>query len=320
MNSVIRKNGTADEAALERINRYTRRPYTAEEVYTFSVVLCDNEVDRDYECFTTAALHRLAELFVGKTGLLDHEHSSRNQSARIYGTSVKTFPEKRTSCGEVYAQLTAEAYMVRSAETESFIASVDGGIRKEVSVGCAVKKRTCSICGGESCGHIRGRMYDGVQCVRILDEPTDAYEFSFVAVPAQRAAGVVKKFSRADKKEVRSMSDILKRLEDGEGSVTVSGEELAVLHTELKALRDRAACGDRYRESLCRDILKHSAVAQPQFGRGLMEAIVKNLCVEELEDMAQALLKMAEARMPVMPQLAGRAAAEKAADDGAFRI
>ena len=43
MNGIIEKGaGSADSGALERINRYTRRPYKAEEVYTFSVVLCDN--------------------------------------------------------------------------------------------------------------------------------------------------------------------------------------------------------------------------------------------------------------------------------------
>lgn len=34
-----------DKAAMEKINLYTRRAYKPEEVYTFSVVLCDNEVD-----------------------------------------------------------------------------------------------------------------------------------------------------------------------------------------------------------------------------------------------------------------------------------
>ena len=176
-----KRTGMADEDALERINRYTRRPYKAEEVYTFSVVLCDNEVDRDYECFTRDALGKLAVLFEGKTGLLDHEHTSRGQSARIYAARVKDFPEKRTSRGEPYAQLTAEAYVPRNAETAAFIESIESGIRKEVSVGCAVAKRTCSVCGAEHCAHQRGRLYDGERCVRILDEPTDAYEFSFVA-------------------------------------------------------------------------------------------------------------------------------------------
>ena len=57
---------------LECINQYTRRPFTEQEVYTFSVVLCDNEIDRDFERFSVEALHTLSQLFLGKTGIFDH--------------------------------------------------------------------------------------------------------------------------------------------------------------------------------------------------------------------------------------------------------
>jgi hypothetical protein len=64
-------------------------------------------------------------------------------------------------------------------------------------VGCAVRRSVCSVCGAES-GDLRahpGREYGGKLCFAELREPTDAYEWSFVAVPAQRDAGVVKKFT-----------------------------------------------------------------------------------------------------------------------------
>ena len=44
---------------LDRINRFAKTPLTAEEVYTFTVRLCDNEVDRDFERFDTDALEGL---------------------------------------------------------------------------------------------------------------------------------------------------------------------------------------------------------------------------------------------------------------------
>ena len=50
---------------MELINRLSRKKLTPEEVYTFSVKLCDNEVDRDGERFDREALTKLAELFVG---------------------------------------------------------------------------------------------------------------------------------------------------------------------------------------------------------------------------------------------------------------
>lgn len=302
-----------DKAAMEKINLYTRRAYKPEEVYTFSVVLCDNEVDRDGECFTKETLEELAKLFVGKTGILDHEPTSKNQTARVFDAAVKEIPGKVTSLNEPYVQLTARAYVPRNDGTKAFIESIESGIRKEVSVGCAVKKRVCSVCGAES-------------CVRILSGAADAYEFSFVAVPAQRAAGVVKKFSprfgeSEKKKEVKTVYDIVKKLADGEDSVTVAKEELNMLKTELKALFDRAECGDRYRAALCERIYKLSAVAQPEFKRGLTEAITKSLGIAELEEMAAALAKAAERKMPVMPQLAAEKTEDtNAADDGAFCI
>ena len=286
-----------DKAAMEKINLYTRRAYKPEEVYTFSVVLCDNEVDRDGECFTKETLEELAKLFVGKTGILDHEPTSKNQTARVFDAAVKEIPGKVTSLNEPYAQLTAQAYVPRNDGTKAFIESIESGIRKEVSVGCAVKKRVCSVCGAESCVHVPGKTYNGKRCVRILSGAADK------------------------KKEVKTVYDIVKKLADGEDSVTVAKEELNMLKTELKALFDRAECGDRYRAALCERIYKLSAVAQPEFKRGLTEAITKSLGIAELEEMAAALAKAAERKMPVMPQLAAKKTEDtNAADDGAFRI
>ena len=59
---VLKSNGETQEDSLLKINRYTRREFKADEVYTFSVVLCDNEIDRDFERFTADALQKLALL------------------------------------------------------------------------------------------------------------------------------------------------------------------------------------------------------------------------------------------------------------------
>lgn len=192
------KLGPNDEV-MEKINRHTVSKLKAEQVYCFSVLLCDNEIDRDHERFSEDALGKLAELFVGRTGIFDHNCSSKGQTARIYDTEVKTFPDRRTADGRQYAALMGYAYMVRTEDNKSLIAEIEGGIKKEVSVGCSVKKRICSICGADAakggCSHIKGRIYGDRLCFLTLEEPTDAYEWSFVAVPAQRAAGVTKYYS-----------------------------------------------------------------------------------------------------------------------------
>ena len=178
------------EEELAAINRYTRRALTAEEVYTFPVTLCNDQPDRDCERFSVDCLEGLAPLFEGRTILFDHSWSAKGQTARIYATEV-------VEEGGV-TKLTAKIYMPRLPETEHLVSLIDSGILKEISVGCAVGKTTCSICGENycSCDHRRGMTYDGEVCYVILSEPTDAYEASFVAVPAQPEAGVQKAAER----------------------------------------------------------------------------------------------------------------------------
>ncbi len=312
------RSGVPTKEQLEKINGFTRREMKAEEVYVFTAALCDNEVDRDFECFSKDALEKLAPLFVGKTGILDHERTSRGQTARVFAARAETDGTRKTALGEPYTRLLAECYVPRSAQTEPFIESIESGIRKEVSVGCAVTKRTCSVCGKPACEHVRGRTYGGKLCFHILDGPQDAYEFSFVAVPAQRAAGVVKKFSGARREET-DLQDVMKRLETAESGLTLSDGEAREVREEIKRLRERAESGDRYREALAERIRRAGAVAQPELGRGLLNAIVKGLSVREMEELAESFTKAAERKMPVTPQLFTEKNGETQADT-AFRI
>lgn len=187
---------------LAKLNRFTRRAVTKDEVYTFPVVLCDNETDRDGERFSDRALERLAELFVGKTGIFDHDPKTENQTARIFDCEVVTDPERLTSFGAAYKQLLAKAYMMRTESNSDLIREIEGGIKKEVSVSCAAAEKCCSVCGRDRrfdpCGHIKGRSYDGTRCCDVLDGITDAYEWSFVAVPAQPEAGVTKRYAEEE--------------------------------------------------------------------------------------------------------------------------
>ena len=186
----VKKADAAADIAL--INQYALAELTPEDVFCFSVVLCDNEVDRDLERFTDEALEALAALFVGKTVIKDHSWSTEHQVARIYRAEVETTGGK-TADGRDRKELNASVYMLRNETMQPMIEAIDGGIVKEVSVGFA-SRRTCSICGAEygTCGHWKGQEYDGEVCVGLLEDPTDAYEVSFVAVPAQPRAGVTK--------------------------------------------------------------------------------------------------------------------------------
>lgn len=188
-----------DNIILEKINRFTRRPLTEDEVYVFSVILCDNDIDRDCERFSDEALDELREKFIGRTGIFDHDAAASNQNARIFDAAVIEDGSRLTKCGKPYRYLKAEAYMVRTSENRDLIAEIDGGIKKEVSISCSASERKCSVCGADKdkggCEHVKGKMYGGRLCHTVLSGITDAYEWSFVAVPAQVSAGVTKHFS-----------------------------------------------------------------------------------------------------------------------------
>ena len=181
------------------INEYALSPLEPEEVFAFKVSMAGNDLDRDFEIFPYATLQKFALLFVGRTVVKDHDHRSDNQIARIYATNlVEGEPMRMTKGGEIYTELIAKCYMVKTASNADLIAEIKAGIRKEVSLGCRIGKAICSICSKDNvksyCSHFPGKEYKGETCYFSLEEPTDAYELSFVAIPAQQHAGTVKSY------------------------------------------------------------------------------------------------------------------------------
>ncbi len=271
------------------MNRYTRRELDADEVYAFSLILCDNEVDRDYECFTVDALRKLQTLFLGKTGIFDHNPKGENQSARVFETSVLRDETRRTKTGDIYHCLKAKAYMVRGEKNKELMLEIDAGIKKEVSVGCSVASSVCSICGKDhridSCEHRPGTRYDGKLCYILLDEPTDAYEFSFVAVPSQVGAGVVKRFEGGMKD-----MELMKRFSAGR-PVSLSAEEAGRVHAYIQGLEMDAQTAKAYRRSLTGEIVRLSALDDLPISPQLLQSMVEKMSVPELKTLRDDLLK-----------------------------
>jgi hypothetical protein len=248
-----------EEKLLEELNKFTRRKLSPEEVYTFSVILCDNEVDRDNEKFTVKSLEKLSGLFVGKTGIFDHNAKGSNQTARIFSARLERNPERKTSDGEEYVCLKADAYMVRTSSNSDLIKEIDGGIKKEVSVSCLALKKTCSICGAnvskQPCRHIKGNVYGGKKCFYLLEDIADAYEWSFVAVPAQVGAGITKFFAS-----------------------TQNQQETEFAETEKKLL-----------EEIKSEVIKLCFLAYPSSSNGL-EKIVEKMSLDELCELKKSLV------------------------------
>lgn len=193
------------DADLKKINKYTLNPVSADDVFIFKATIADNEQDdRNYMPFNLKALQDLSKLYHGKTMLKDHSRRADNQIARIYDTELVQDSAKLTELGELHTELIAKIYMIKTDSNKDLISEIIGGIKKEVSTSTVPVKMTCSICGvdnmKEYCRHWPGREYDvdvngkssKKRCKMLLDGAKEAYELSFVAVPAQPRAGTHK--------------------------------------------------------------------------------------------------------------------------------
>lgn len=306
---------------LKLINGYTRRELSKAEIYVFSVILCDNDIDRDGERFNEEALYALEKLFLGKTGIIDHNPSANNQKARIYECAVEAVEGMKTTDGRDYFRLKAKAYMPKTAGNEDIISAIDSGIIKEVSVGCAVEKTLCSICGEDmlKCSHKCGEIYNGKLCCGELVNPYDAYEWSFVAVPSQKKAGITKMHNYNGKD--LNMDEILKNIEKGR-SISLSEKECEQLKKYIENLRQSAKDGIYYRDSLSCDVLRLSASVQPDISRETMESVVKNMTVHQLKEFKEAFEKQKNKNFMPVPQLYGKNENKKLSSDlnGQFKI
>ena len=283
---VIRHSVSREDMIL--INRLSKKELTPDQVYTFAIRLCDNEIDRDWERFDEEALEALSRLFVGKSGIFDHNWSAEGQTARLYKTEVCR-EDGATEAGDGRRFLKGYAYMLRSEKNAPLIEEIEAGIKKEVSVGCSAGRTVCSACGAENgdCAHVPGQSYDGKLCFRELKDITDAYEWSFVAVPAQRAAGVLKRFGQ-----------------EREGDRT---------------LRKEAELGRKYLKELRREVVRLAMLADDGLDGGVFARAAERLEEPELLELRRSFEARAAKRFPAPVQLRQRDAGG-AEDAEAFLI
>ena len=220
----VELSGAPSAEQLEKINRLTKKAVTAEEVYVFSVRLCDDQVDRDDERFSESCIRELAALFIGKTGVMDHVWSAEKQVARIFDTEVLA------ENGATYL----------------------------------------------ACEHVKGETYGAERCAAVVCEAVDAYEFSFVAVPAQKQAGVLQKQTG--------------------GGVPV--DEFA-----LKKLQMDAELGKAYRQELETRVTRAALLLGLELDAGLMKRIVRGMAAEELKGLSEGLERRTAELFAPEPQM-----------------
>ena len=288
-NGTVITKGALREGELELINRHTRTPLKKEQVYAFTLTLCDNDIDRDFERFSDESLDTLCRLFDGRTGISDHSPKSENQNSRIFSCFVEQVKDETTSDGRPYKRLCARAYMLRSEKNRDLIDEIEGGIKKEVSVGCSVASRTCSICGTErtvGCTHKAGRRYRTSRgeelCHTVLGGVTDAYEWSFVAVPAQRRAGVTKSYNRKEKITLTT-SEIIKQLSGGQ-EVVLSPDEAMKLSEHIASQQTFCDIGKAFLAEKQSAVIKNCAALIDGVKEETVKSVIEKMSLSELDE------------------------------------
>ena len=184
------------EYELALINQMTSEDLSEDDVYVFSIRLCDSKVDSHNECFTVDALFDLKTLYVGKTGIIETDDGSKNVTARIISCEIERD-------GFDYV-LTARAFIPKTKQTQSIVNYIEDNSDIGVSVGAAVGACVCSICNNAMasplCNHHKGDHYSIDNtfelCYGKIVSATDAYEFNIKLPKPKKYKAKVRRVKR----------------------------------------------------------------------------------------------------------------------------
>ena len=186
---------------LAKINQYTLKELSADEVFVFKAIAGDNHLDdRNFEPFSAKAIDDMVEKYPGQPLMFDHNHRDGCDSivGRVFDAYTEDMPEKNAD-GEPVRQLILKMYMLRSDKNENLIREIEAGIRSSVSTATCPEKLVCSVCGTDNmqdyCHHWPGKTYDGKLCTFKIDGVKYAQELSFVYAGAQPRARTIKAFN-----------------------------------------------------------------------------------------------------------------------------
>lgn len=242
--------GVPTDEDYQLIKELLPHPVSKEDLFVYSIKLCDNLLDREGEFFSLSSLSQIAELFLGVGGIFNHNWEGSQHHSRIYRTEVLSDETvEKTPVGEVYSYVVAYAYTLNTEENKTFLDKLKSGILREVSIGFE-DDETVKVAYGDT------------EATRI-DSVTDAYEWSFVSVPAQPFAGVVKSH-KSIKKEEGNMSLVaaiarLKSLQGVDASAIQTLEEHLTSFKSLeKELSETKAKVKSLEEEVVSQTLNHA--------------------------------------------------------------
>lgn len=183
-----------DESQLTMINKFTRRPFPAEELYIGQLRLAHNAIDRDNERFSEEVLNRFAQTIVRKTMLFDHAKYDSKDSAvgKFFDAQIEILPldQAKEILGEDLVLPEGETqvkilvpwfYIPVKGVSEQTITKIDAGIYDFASIGFRAESL---IPVRDSAGNILYSEYRGP------GRTTEATEGSLVYLGAQGGMGI----------------------------------------------------------------------------------------------------------------------------------
>lgn len=170
---------TPDDERAGAVNRFALRALAPEEYATFTLDLCNDQIDRHFSRFPEEELARINELVPGRPLMERHDLRGTLPRGRFYRSSLHRE-------GEVLS-VRPEVYVLCTAENRDFILNIEGGVYRETSIGFAFELPECSICGKDlrTCDHVPGRSYGGAMCHFIMRGVIEVAEGSVVSSGSQ---------------------------------------------------------------------------------------------------------------------------------------
>lgn len=170
---------TPDDERDAAINRYALRALAPDEYATFTLDLCNDQIDRHFSRFPEEELARINELVPGRPLMERHDLRGTLPRGRFFRSSLHRE-------GEVLS-VRPEVYVLRTSENRDFILNIEGGVYRETSIGFAFELPECSVCGKDlrTCDHVPGRSYGGATCHFIMRGVLEVAEGSVVSSGSQ---------------------------------------------------------------------------------------------------------------------------------------
>lgn len=145
MKSDVRIHKVVTSNEINIMRKLCRENISEEDVFAFTIRVCDNAIDKDAERLSVSALYQIAEMLYGKTGIIsDKSIYDKDVVARIYQANVCCDYNKKTIIGEDYQYVEAKAFIIYNDNTKTICKMIQSEQIQEVSIGCAVathKKR-----------------------------------------------------------------------------------------------------------------------------------------------------------------------------------